>query len=171
ERGFDGKLRVAATQADVPAITPELAHSKQLVEDAVEVGVRGVFNVLRHLDMLEGAPDPHERQLLGRNHLGRVAASDSGLYRPSANAELGEAVESGDFLGRVYDPTSYEELQEVEARRDGVVYSVAREATVTAGQTLVGVAMPYHGGDWEDEHSERDAWGGTAADETENAEE
>ncbi|MFC4357574.1 succinylglutamate desuccinylase/aspartoacylase family protein [Halobium salinum] len=157
ERGFDGKLRVTATRDGVPAITPELAHSKQLVEQAIETGVRGVFNVLRHLDMLQGAPDPHPEQRLGRNHLGRVVAEDSGLYRPSANAELGETVEEGDFLGRVYDPTSYEELQEVEAVRDGLVYSVAREATVTAGQTLVGVAMPYHDETWADEDAEADA--------------
>lgn len=158
ERGFGGKLRVVATREGVPSITPELAHSHGIVEDAVETGVRGVFNVLRHLDMLEGTPDPHQEQRLGRNHLGRVSATDSGLFRPSANAELGETVEAGDFLGRVHDPTSYEELQKVEAERDGVVYSVTREATVTAGQTLVGVAMPYRAVEWSGEDEATDEW-------------
>jgi len=40
----------------------------------------------------------------------------------------------------VYDPTTFETRQTAIADRDGIVYSVARESTVTAGATLVGVA-------------------------------
>jgi predicted deacylase len=49
-------------------------------------------------------------------------------------------VAAGDALGEVYDPTTFETLQRPVADRDGIVYSVARDATVTAGATLVGVA-------------------------------
>jgi len=49
-------------------------------------------------------------------------------------------VSDGDRLGEVYDPTTFETLQIASADRDGIVYSVARESTVTAGSTLVGVA-------------------------------
>jgi predicted deacylase len=145
ERNFGGKLRVAATREGIPAITPELAHNKQLVETAVETGVRGVFNVLRELDMLPSDPEVPTEQTTARNHLGRVTAADSGLFHAAPDAELGREVAEGDHLGRVYDPTTYEVLQEATADRSGVVYSVCREATVTAGQTLVGVAMPLDG--------------------------
>ncbi|MDS0294141.1 succinylglutamate desuccinylase/aspartoacylase family protein [Halogeometricum luteum] len=145
ERNFGGKLRVAATREGIPSITPELAHNKQLVETAVETGVRGVFNVLRELGMLPGDPEVPAEQTTARNHLGRVTAADSGLFHAAPEAELGRDVAEGDHLGRVYDPTTYEVLQEATADRAGVVYSVCREATVTAGQTLVGVAMPLDG--------------------------
>ncbi|MFB6129903.1 MAG: succinylglutamate desuccinylase/aspartoacylase family protein [Salinigranum sp.] len=141
-RRFGGKLRVAATHEGIPAITPELAHNRQLVDPAIESGVRGVFNVLRHLGLLDGDPDVPADPTVARNHLGRVTADESGLYCPSADLQLGQGVDTGDFLGRVYDPATYAELQEVRADRDGFVYSVTREATVTAGQTLVGVALP-----------------------------
>ncbi|RYJ14716.1 succinylglutamate desuccinylase [Halogeometricum borinquense] len=142
ERNFGGKLRVAATRAGIPSITPELAHNKQLVEPAIETGVRGVFNVLREVEMLSGDPEIPAEQTTARNHLGRVSAAESGLFHPGPDAELGRQVEEGDHLGRVYHPTTYEVLQEATADRAGVIYSVCREATVTAGQTLVGVAMP-----------------------------
>jgi predicted deacylase len=142
ERNFDGKLRVAATRAGIPSITPELAHNKELVEPAIETGVRGVLNVMRELGMLDGDVERASQQSTARNHLGRVTAAESGLFHPAPEAELGRDVEAGEHLGRVYDPTTYETLQTVTADRSGVVYSVAREATVTAGQTLVGVAMP-----------------------------
>ena len=146
DRGFDGKFRVAASAAGIPAITPELAHNKQLVDAAIETGVRGVLNVLSHVGVLPGEPDTPARQRTVRNHLGRVTATASGLFRPAPDAALGRAVEAGDHLGCVTDPTSYEEKQRVEATHDGLLYSITRNATVSAGQKLVGIALPLDDG-------------------------
>jgi predicted deacylase len=141
ERGFAGKFRVAATREGVPTVTPELAHNKQLVDEAVAAGVQGVLAACRHVGVLPGHP-PAWSGTVARNHLGRVRADDSGLFHARESLSLGDEVADGDVLGRVYDPTTYDCLQTARADRDGVVYSVAREATVTAGQTLVGVAEP-----------------------------
>jgi len=140
ERDFGGKLRVAATRAGIPTITPELAHNTELVEEAIDTGVVGLLEVLRHLDMLPGETAP-THATIARNHLGRVMAADSGLFHVDGDVELGDRVEPGDHVGVVYDPTSYEVLQEVTVDREGVVYSLEKEATVTAGSTLVGVAL------------------------------
>ncbi|XVH32406.1 succinylglutamate desuccinylase/aspartoacylase family protein [Haloferacaceae archaeon DSL9] len=139
ERNFGGKFRVAATREGIPAITPELAHNKQLVESAIEAGVEGMCGVLRRLGILDGEVAPWDGTR-ARNHLGRVTAVESGLYCAPPAAELGMDVREGDTFGTVYDPTTYEELQTVEADRDGILYSVERESTVTGGQTLIGVA-------------------------------
>ena len=138
-RNFGGKLRVAATQEGIPSITPELGSNKQLDEAAIATGLDGLVGVLRRLGLLEGEADPWDGTR-ARNHLGRVRAADSGLFVVDEGVELGMAVAAGDSLGSVYDPTTYEALQEATADREGVIYSIAREATVTAGQTLVGIA-------------------------------
>ncbi len=140
DRNFGGKLRVAATQQGIPTITPELAHNTELVEDAIDAGVAGMLDTLRHLDMLPGESAP-TNATIARNHLGRVKADDSGLFHVDGDVELGDYVEPGDHVGAVHDPTSYEVLQEVTVDREGIVYSLEREATVTAGSTLVGVAL------------------------------
>lgn len=44
-------------------------------------------------------------------------------------------------VGTLYDPTTYDVLQEVEADRDGILYLIAQEAPVAAGDTLVNVAL------------------------------
>lgn len=139
ERGFAGKLRVAATREDIPTITPELAHSKEVVPAAVETGVRGMFGVLRREGLLSGDPDPWDG-VVARNHLGRVIAEDSGLFVPEPDLAVGDRVTEGERVGEVFDPTTFETLQVARADRDGIAYSVAHEATVTAGATLVGVA-------------------------------
>ncbi len=139
DRDFGGKLRVAATREGIPTVTPELAHSREIVEDAVTTGVAGTLDVLKAEGVLSGDPDPWDGTV-ARSHLGRVTAVDSGLFCPEPDLSIGDEVADGDRLGEVYDPTTFETLQIVEADRDGIVYSVARESTVTAGATLVGVA-------------------------------
>ena len=139
ERGFAGKLRVAATREGIPTVTPELAHSREVVPEAVAAGVDGMLGVLRHEGLLPGKPAPWDGTV-ARNHLGRVEAAESGLFTPERGLSVGDEVEAGDRLGLVHDPATFEPLQTAAADRDGIVYSIAREATVTAGATLVGVA-------------------------------
>ncbi|ESP88188.1 succinylglutamate desuccinylase/aspartoacylase family protein [Candidatus Halobonum tyrrellensis] len=142
ERNFGGKLRVAATREGIPAITPELAHNKELVSDAIGTGVEGTKNVLRETGVLDDGVDvPEWTGVRARNHLGRVKATDAGLFSAAGGLAVGNSVEEGETVGELFDPTTYETLQTATADRAGVVYSVTREATVTAGETLVGVAM------------------------------
>jgi predicted deacylase len=146
ERGFAGKLRVAAAMEGIPTVTPELAHSRELVEPAVETGVAGVLDVLRQQGVLAGDPGGDANAPSGgeptvaRNHLGRVTAHGSGLFRAAPDRELGERLEAGATLGEVFDATTYERTQVATADRDGVLYSLTKEATVTAGETLGRVA-------------------------------
>ncbi|WP_247731587.1 succinylglutamate desuccinylase/aspartoacylase family protein [Halovivax limisalsi] len=139
-RGFAGKLRVVADRDGIPAITPELAHSRELVEDAIEVGVEGLLDVCRHLGLLEGTV-PDRSQTLARNHLGQVTASASGLFRPKPSLELGESIPAGTSIGTVYDPTTYETVQNVSTDRSGILYACTRDATVKAGDKLASVAI------------------------------
>ena len=139
-RGFAGKLRVVATRNGIPSITPELAHNKQILEDVIETGVSGLFDVLRCLEMLPGRC-PERRQTVARNHLGQVNAQGSGLFRPNPNLTMGGFVSEGTDLGVVYDPTTYEVVHDAEIDREGVLYALTREATVNAGDQLASVAL------------------------------
>jgi len=139
-RDFDGKLRVTVAEEGVPAITPELGHNKQILEDVVADGVTGLLDVCRHLDLFPGAV-PTRDQTVGRNHAGQVTATDSGLFRPNPTLEVGDVVEAGTSVGTVYHPTTYEPLHEAHVDRDGVLYTLTREATVTAGDRLANVAL------------------------------
>ncbi|WP_435154950.1 succinylglutamate desuccinylase/aspartoacylase family protein [Haladaptatus sp. DFWS20] len=141
ERDFGGKFRVAATRAGIPSITPELAHNKEVVENAVETGLTGLLNVCRELDILRPSPADNGDWTLARNHLGRVDATDSGLFVVESNHELGDRVDAGERIGTLYDPATYEVLQEVETDRAGVLYALTREATVCGGGKLLSVAL------------------------------
>jgi uncharacterized protein len=139
-RDFAGKLRVAAANEGIPSITPELAYNKQILEEPVETGVDGLLDACRHLGLLSGDAPDHE-QTLARNHLGQVNADESGLFRAEPALEVGQPIKSGTPLGTVYHPTTYEALHEAVADRDGILYTITQEATVTAGEKLASVAL------------------------------
>lgn len=143
QRSFGGKLRVAAVEQGIPSITPELAYSKQILEDAVEIGVEGILNVLRYLDILDEPPNDMGPQTLARNHLGRIIASKSGLFRSNPDLTVGSVVESGMYLRTLYDPTTFEPLQTIQANRDGVLYVLTQEATIMMGEALANIATSY----------------------------
>jgi predicted deacylase len=134
-----GKFRSAAVGDGVPAVTAELSNSRRVARPAVETGVTGVLSVLRSLDVLPGAPDRNpDPTLLGDADVARAAVS--GLFEPGSGLAVGDHVEAGSELGRVYCPSSFERLQTVTAPTGGVVYSLAREAVVVAGERVAAVA-------------------------------
>ena len=139
---FSGKFRTAAARTGVPAITAELANSRRVTRSATETGVRGIWNVLRMLGVVdEPARDPADRTVL-RDDPEPTLATASGLFEPHPGVAVGERVAAGDELGTVYCPSSFEPVQAVTAADGGVVYSLTREAVVVEGERLAGVGRP-----------------------------
>lgn len=141
DRRFDGKFRVTAHEAGIPCITPELGDSRRIQEAPIETGVDGILDVLRTVDAIEGDPSGTDATVC-RNHLGRVQAAESGLFRPAPDRSLGDWVSRDDHLGTLSNPMTYDRLQEAAADHDGVLYALTRRGAVTAGDRLCSVAVP-----------------------------
>lgn len=143
EDDFRGKLRSAAALADIPAVTAELSNSRQIEHSAVMAGLEGVWNVLKELDMLESPPESPPEQSFFRETGESATADTSGLFEVEPTLAVGDRIEAGDDVGVVYDPSSYEDRQRVEAPTSGLVYSLAREGAVVAGEQVAAVAEPF----------------------------
>lgn len=140
---FDqGTLRAAAAHADVPAITVELENSRQVVHSAVETGLRGVRNVLAAQSVIdEPAIQPPEQIVLDRDgHT--VSATESGLFELDSSVAVGDRVEAGEPLGVMYSPSTFETLETVRVDGEGIIYSLARESVVVAGERVAAVGVP-----------------------------
>ena len=96
--------------------------------------------MLRAVGALSGAPTEDDA-VVCRNHLGRITAAESGLFRPTPDRSLGERVTEGDHLGTLYNPATYDELQKATADNDGVLYTMTKGGAVTAGDRLCSVAL------------------------------
>jgi len=139
DAGGGRTLRAAAADAGVPALTAELANSRRVDHAAAANGAAGVRNVLRELDVLEPSP-PDSSPVPLRGDAAPTRADESGLFELRPDVAVGDAVDAGDDLGAVYDPTTYERRQAVTAADGGVAYSLTRESVVMAGERLAAVA-------------------------------
>ena len=131
--GAQGKLREVATAHGVPAITSELAHSREIVESAVERGVSGIEGVLRELDVLDGAVPEHD-PTVGTDKRS-LFIEESGLFR-SSSVSVGDQLPARTEIGEVFDPSTYERRQTVRTDREGFLLSLKRGSTVMEGESV-----------------------------------
>jgi predicted deacylase len=125
---YQGTFAVPAAQKGIPFFTAELGGGSFLDAHYIEHGVRGVLNVLRQLNMLEGEVVRPPRQTIVtemaviRPRLGGVLHPEVGLDR------LGTEVAGGTLLGRVVSPYSFETLEEMRSPFDRGIMILLRGA-------------------------------------------
>ena len=102
-------------------VTTELAGGGTASAETIAIADRGVRNILKHFDMLEGAPDlPGDTRFMDMPDGGVHVADEAGLFE--IVADLGTRVEVGDLLARIYPMNRTDKpAAEVRAKIGGVV--------------------------------------------------
>jgi len=96
-----GSLSAACERHGVVMVAAELGGGAALDDAAIGVGWEGTLNLLRHAEILRGAPSPTRTVLLQtRNRASYVMATIDGLFEHSVR--LGALVEAGDLAGRIW---------------------------------------------------------------------
>jgi predicted deacylase len=116
---FDGVASVEAKALGIPAILPEIgSHCSRLYDRRKNVDLcrDGIVNVMRHLDMLEGKPEPHPEQMDAELHY--IHSDNGGIHR--LGKAIMERAKRGEVLATVTDVFG-EKLSEVAAPFDGIV--------------------------------------------------
>lgn len=128
-----GSLRGAAADIGVPVMVYEAGEALRFEEMSIQIGLRGVLNVLRRLSMLPASkPKPSKPSAVLRSSTWQ-RAPQSGILR--AQSKLGSMVRKGETLGVVADPTGESEMP-LEAPYDGVVIGRTNLPLVFEGEAL-----------------------------------
>ncbi|MEM7131026.1 MAG: succinylglutamate desuccinylase/aspartoacylase family protein [Chloroflexota bacterium] len=134
-----GRTISAATELGVPSLYSEAPGGGYARPDDVACFTQGVINVMRHLEMLDGEPEPRPttHHLVGDGNLDSViSAPVAGFFR--AEVELLDEVDIGQRLGTVRDLFGAV-LTEVKSEQAGVVIFLRRLHRVHVGDSLVHV--------------------------------
>lgn len=135
----DGSLREAAAERGIPMLLYEAGEALRFDEFSIRVGVQGVLNVMRVLEMLPSRQRAKQRvrePFVARSS-SWIRAPQSGIFR--AATALGARVKKGEVLGVVSDPFGESE-SEVQAQAGGVVIGRVNMPLVHAGEALFHVA-------------------------------
>ena len=112
-----------AMMKGIPVLLVELFNGKRISKLSVETGVRGVLNVMKALEMIEGKIEKQKgiRVLPGRNKFyGVVYSNRGGLLHPEKKP--GEKIKKGEVIACIYNLHG-DLVEEVKMPVDGYVWA------------------------------------------------
>jgi len=133
-----GGTYAAAAQRRIPAILTEAGGQGLLSEEALQVHLRGLRNVLRHLEMIPGRPEPVE-PIVVLAGLHWVTSEHAGLFYPTIKP--GDRVEQGQPVGETRDYFG-RRLAALTAPAAGTVLFTVTTPATNPGDPLFAVGAP-----------------------------
>ena len=129
---WGGTARISALQAGKPAITVEIGGGGGCQESTIARHARVIENVMRHLDMVDGAPEtPAEYRVVN----GTFSYSTvGGFFRKLRSA--GHAVKHGEVMGAIVNHYG-DVLEEFTAPEDGLILWIRTKPTTFPGEEAV----------------------------------
>jgi predicted deacylase len=113
--GYTGTMGALAASQGKPTVIAEIGGGYSLDGTYVEMGVRGVLNVMRHLKMIDGRLELPDQQTVIRD-TATLRPGHGGLMYSEIGADaMGREVPHGTLLGRVLSPHTFQALEELRA--------------------------------------------------------
>jgi predicted deacylase len=134
----ESMLHSAATKQGVPTIGAELGPGGCIDPDCVEIGYRGMINILSHLNMVEGEISKDPNQVIV-DKVFYQRASMGGIIEH--RVELGAKVEEGDEVAKIYD-LHFKEAESIKAQVSGILYRQRTYPTANGSERVSGIVVP-----------------------------
>jgi predicted deacylase len=126
-------LRREAARKGKNIIVYEGGESLRFDMQAIEEGVSGTLRLMKHLNMIDWAPEPKEESRVIWT-TSWVRAKHAGLFQP--NVVCGQLVHKGDWVGTITDPFG-EFKEQVKAHESGYVIGMNNGPVINAGDALM----------------------------------
>jgi predicted deacylase len=130
-------LRKEASRKGKNIIVYEGGESLRFDISAIEEGVAGTLRLMKHLGMIDSAPEPKEQNKVIWN-TSWIRAKHAGLFQPSV--QCGQLVTRGQWVGTITDPFG-EFKEEVKAFETGYVIGLNNGPVINAGDALMQLGM------------------------------
>ena len=134
----DGSLRHAAVESETKILLYEAGQALRFDELSIRAGLRGILQVLSHLDMTKRKGAKPKSQPFIANASSWVRASTSGIVTNLRN--LGDHVEKGDPLAKIGSPFG-EVFKTIVATRSGIIIGKQNIPLVQEGDAMFHVAF------------------------------
>lgn len=134
----DGSLRSVAQESGVPILLYEAGEALRFDEISIRIGVKGIINVLREMDMLP----PVIKKKAGRNPIitrnsAWIRSNASGMLRTIK--ALGDIVKKDEMIAYIDEPLG-DDSYEIRAQFDGVIIGKSEIPLVQEGDAIFHIA-------------------------------
>jgi predicted deacylase len=130
-------LRKEASKKGKNIIVYEAGESLRFDQQGIEEGISGALRLMRHLNMIDWAPEPKEENRIIWSS-SWVRAKHAGLFQPSV--QCGQLVHKGEWVGAITDPFG-EFKEKVKSNETAYVIGLNNSPVVNAGDALMHLGM------------------------------
>lgn len=133
----DGSLRAYAQEDGIPILLYEAGEALRFDDISIKIGVKGIVNVLKALDMLPKGIAKQQKNpwLFKESHW--VRASESGMLRTVKG--LGDSVKEGDIIAFIDEPLN-DVSYELRSSFDGIIIGKSQIPLVQEGDAVFHIA-------------------------------
>lgn len=128
-------FRKAAKKKGKHILVYESGESLRYDESGIEEGMDGTMRVMKHLDMIDSAPEPNKYEVFQKTTW--VRAKYAGLF--SSKVELGDNVKKRQVLGHINDPFGQEWFKSI-SPQNGRVIGLNYTPVVHKGDAIIHLA-------------------------------
>lgn len=133
----DGSLRAVAQEKGVPILLYEAGEALRFDETSIKIGVKGIVNVLKSLEMLPQTKKKRHRNPLTFKESSWTRAVASGVLRTVKG--LGDLVKEGDTIAFIDEPIGGESF-ELTSPFDGIIIGKSQIPLVQEGDAVFHIA-------------------------------
>ena len=130
-------LRQSSAKKNKTIIVYEGGESLRMDTQAIEVGLAGTLRLMKHLRMIDWAPEPTEENRIIWNSAW-VRARTAGLFQ--SNIRCGQPVEKNQWVGTITDPFG-EFKEQIKSPTKGYVVGLNNTPVVNAGDALMHIGL------------------------------
>lgn len=134
----DGSLRSTGARRKIPTLVFEAGEALRLDKFSISVGVKGIINVMRYIEMIPipSSAKPPRKTVIAHS-MQWVRAPQSGMFH--ATKKLGSLVERNEIIGNITDPLGHKSSH-VYANDPGIIIGQLKLPLVTEGDALFNIA-------------------------------
>lgn len=130
-------LRKEASKKGKNIIVYEAGESLRFDQQGIEEGIAGTLRLMKHLKMIDWAPDPKEENKIIWSS-SWIRAKHAGLFQPSV--QCGQLIHKGEWVGTITDPFG-EFKEKVKASETAYIIGLNNSPVVNAGDALMHLGM------------------------------
>lgn len=130
-------LRKEASKKGKNIIVYEAGESLRFDQHAIEEGIAGALRLMKHLNMIDWAPEPKEENRIIWSS-SWIRAKHAGLFQPTI--KCGQLIHKGEWVGTITDPFG-EFKEKIISKETGYVIGLNNIPVVNAGDALMHLGM------------------------------
>lgn len=133
----DGSLRAVAQDSGIPILLYEAGEALRFDEIAIRIGVKGIVNVLREMEMLPRSKKKNIKTPIITRNSNWIRSNESGMLRTIK--ALGDVVKKDEIIAFIDEPLGDESFS-IKALYDGVIIGKSEIPLVQEGDAIFHIA-------------------------------